>query len=84
MPLLAPGSLTDQEAWDVAAYINGHARPDTPGKEEDWPFGGAPKGVPYTTVGRAPERAPAVIPRANAQDALVPVPHSAPTESPLR
>ncbi len=50
MPLLAPGSLTDQEAWDVAAYINGHARPDTPGKEEDWPFGGAPKGVRSITV----------------------------------
>ncbi|MEI2718669.1 MAG: c-type cytochrome [Gemmatimonadales bacterium] len=82
MPLSAPGTLTDQEAWDVAAYINGHARPDTPGKEEDWPFGGAPKGVPYATVGRVPERASAVLPRANAQDALVPVPRSVRAPSP--
>lgn len=85
MPLSAPGSLTDQQAWDVAAYINGHARPDMPGKEEDWPFGGAPKGIPYATAGRVPERAPVVIPRPNAEAALVPVPQSVrPRSLPLR
>jgi thiosulfate dehydrogenase len=82
MPLSAPGSLTDQQAWDVAAYIDGHARPDMPGKEEDWPFGGAPKGIPYATAGRTPERAPAVIPRPNPEAALVPVPRSVRAPSP--
>lgn len=27
MPLSQPGKLSDQEAWDVAAYINSHERP---------------------------------------------------------
>ena len=27
MPLSRPGTLTDQEAWDVAAYINSFERP---------------------------------------------------------
>ncbi|WP_026861228.1 c-type cytochrome [Pseudidiomarina sediminum] len=30
MPLGQPGRLTDQEAWDVAYYINGHERPQDP------------------------------------------------------
>lgn len=30
MPLSQPGSLTDQEAWDVAAYIDSHERPRDP------------------------------------------------------
>ncbi|MDR5868489.1 c-type cytochrome [Halomonas koreensis] len=30
MPLGKPGSLTDQQAWDVAAFINGHERPQDP------------------------------------------------------
>lgn len=30
MPLGKPYSLTDQEAWDVAAYINSHERPKDP------------------------------------------------------
>jgi thiosulfate dehydrogenase len=30
MPLGKPFSLTDQEAWDVAAYINSHERPKDP------------------------------------------------------
>jgi thiosulfate dehydrogenase len=30
MPLSKPYSLSDQEAWDVAAYINGHERPKDP------------------------------------------------------
>ena len=30
MPLGQPNTLTDQEAWDVAAYINGKPRPPDP------------------------------------------------------
>ncbi len=30
MPLGKPNTLTDQEAWDVAAYINSHERPPDP------------------------------------------------------
>lgn len=30
MPLGKPNSLTDQEAWDVAAFMNSHARPQDP------------------------------------------------------
>jgi len=40
-------SLTDDEAFDVAAYINSQPRPDFPGKARDWPNGGKPADVPY-------------------------------------
>src|SRR5699024_6514152 len=30
MPLGQPGTLSDQEAWDVAQYINSHERPQDP------------------------------------------------------
>ncbi|AXC49547.1 cytochrome C [Paracoccus suum] len=30
MPLSQPGKLSDQEAWDVAAYIDSHERPKDP------------------------------------------------------
>lgn len=30
MPLGKPGSLSEQEAWDVAVYINSHERPQDP------------------------------------------------------
>ena len=50
MPLGQGGSLSDQEAFDIAAYVNSHARPDSPGKEKDFPYGGAPKDLPYTTT----------------------------------
>jgi len=47
-------TLTDQQAFDVAAYINSRPRPDFPGKEKDWPRGDAPPDVPYRTdAGRA-------------------------------
>lgn len=32
MPLIEPNTLTDQEAWDVAAYIDGKPRPADPRK----------------------------------------------------
>ena len=51
MPQTAPGSLTAQEAFDLSAFINAQPRPDSPGKEDDWPMGGAPADVPYDTKG---------------------------------
>jgi thiosulfate dehydrogenase len=47
MPFDQPGTLTDQQALDVAAYLNGRQRPDFKGKERDWPAGGAPPDVAY-------------------------------------
>lgn len=49
MPYDRPGALTDQQAYDLAAYINGQPRPDFPGKELDWPFGDPPPDVAYPT-----------------------------------
>ena len=40
-------SVTDDEAFDVAAYINSQPRPDFPDKVHDWPNGGKPADVPY-------------------------------------
>jgi thiosulfate dehydrogenase len=75
MPQTAPGTLTPQQAFDLAAFINSHPRPDSPGKEQDWPMGGAPKDVPYSTSGRNAHRPPAsLVPRGNPQGALVPNP----------
>lgn len=75
MPQTKPGSLSPQEAFDLAAFINSHPRPDSPGKELDWPMGGAPKDVPYNTNGHEAHRPPAsLVPRANPQGALVPNP----------
>jgi thiosulfate dehydrogenase len=53
MPFDRPGTLTEQEAFNLAAYVNSHARPDLAGKENDWPKGNAPADVPYATKGRA-------------------------------
>jgi len=47
MPFDRPGTLTDQEAFDVAAYIVTRSRPDYPAKAEDWPKGDAPSDVAY-------------------------------------
>lgn len=55
MPFDAPGTLTDQQAFDVAAYVNAQPRPDYRGKENDWPNGDAPPDVAYPT--RSPRRA---------------------------
>jgi thiosulfate dehydrogenase len=74
MPFDKPGTLTDQQAFDIAAYVNSHARPDSPGKELDWPKGGAPTDVPYATVGRVPTRVVPVLPRKNTEGAIVPAP----------
>jgi thiosulfate dehydrogenase len=50
MPYDRPGTLTDQQAYDVAAYMNARPRPDFAAKSRDWPLGGAPVDVPYATA----------------------------------
>jgi thiosulfate dehydrogenase len=53
MPFDRPASLDDQQAYDVAAFILSHPRPDTPGKERDWPNGDPPEDAAYpTSAGR--------------------------------
>jgi len=42
MPVGNAGTLTDQEAYDVAAYFTTQPRPDFPGSTTDWPKGGRP------------------------------------------
>lgn len=56
MPFDSPGSLTDQQAFDVAAYITSRPRPDLPGKENDWPNGDAPPDAAYPTRGSMARR----------------------------
>jgi thiosulfate dehydrogenase len=77
MPFDKPGTLTDGEAYDVAAYVTAKPRPDMPEKAHDWPFGGAPGDVPYGTQGHKAFRPPPLLPRANAASASVPTPHRA-------
>ncbi|NNF38352.1 MAG: c-type cytochrome [Gemmatimonadetes bacterium] len=50
MPLNAPGSLTDEEAQHVSAYINSHDRPVFPNKAADYPDGGRPGDAVYDTL----------------------------------
>lgn len=49
MPFDRPGTLTDQQAFDVAAFVAAQPRPDFPGKEYDWPNGDPPPDVAYPT-----------------------------------
>lgn len=58
MPFDRPGTLTDQQAFDVAVYVNSHSRPDLPGKELDWPRGNPPPDAAYPTRAAA-QRSPA-------------------------
>ena len=77
MPFDSAGVLDDQQAYDVAAYVVSHARPDTRGKQDDWPNGGAPYDVPYDVHGHTAYRPPAkLLPRANPDGAIVPPPAS--------
>lgn len=71
MPYDRPGTLTDQQAWDISAYVNSHARPDLPGKEQDWPAGDAPADVPYPTARHVPLHPVPVLPRGARGDPLV-------------
>ena len=63
MPFDRAVQLTEQQAFDVSAFVNSHARPDSPEKEKDWPVGGAPYDVPYATQGHVAYKPPPVIPR---------------------
>lgn len=47
MPLGQGGTLSDQEAFDVAAFFTTQPRPDLAGKEDDWRQGGKPKDARY-------------------------------------
>jgi thiosulfate dehydrogenase len=49
MPQDNPRTLSAQEAYDVATFINKRPRPDFRTKERDWPRGDAPPDVAYTT-----------------------------------
>jgi len=49
MPVASPGTLTPQEAFDVAGYIVSKPRPDFARKAKDWPAGGTPPDVAYET-----------------------------------
>ncbi|HYK12219.1 MAG TPA: c-type cytochrome [Gemmatimonadales bacterium] len=49
MPFDKVVTLTDQQALDVAAYVNSQQRPDFAGKASDWPNGDAPPDVAYQT-----------------------------------
>lgn len=53
MPFDKPGTLTPQQAFDVAAYINSRPRPDFAEKAEDWPNGDPPPDVAYPTKAAA-------------------------------
>jgi thiosulfate dehydrogenase len=56
MPRDKPGTLTPQQAFDVASYVVSRPRPDFPGKEKDWPRGGAPSDVAYKTLAATKNR----------------------------
>ncbi|HYH83819.1 MAG TPA: c-type cytochrome [Longimicrobium sp.] len=47
MPLTTPGSLTDREAQEVAAYINAQPRPSFARKAEDYPGASIPPDAVY-------------------------------------
>ena len=47
MPRGRGWTMTDDEAFDVAAYINTQPRPDFPDKIHDWPKGNKPMDAPY-------------------------------------
>ena len=47
MPLGQGETLTDQEAYDVAAYFTREPRPDFAGKDRDWPKGNKPADARY-------------------------------------
>jgi thiosulfate dehydrogenase len=78
MPLDRPGTLTDAQAWDVAAYVTSLPRMDLPGKELDYPAGKPPKDTPYRTkAGFVPSKTVKVYPRPRPGAALVPLARTA-------
>jgi thiosulfate dehydrogenase len=64
----------------AASFIQ-HSRPDSPGKEDDWPLGGTPADVPYATREHVAFAPPAsLLPRRNPALALVPAPEPVPAQ----
>ncbi len=49
MPFDRPGTLTDQQAYDLAGYVTSRPRPDFAPKIHDWPNGDAPPDAAYET-----------------------------------
>ena len=47
MPLGQGNTLSDQDAYDVAAYFTRQPRPDFAGKNQDWPKGSKPADARY-------------------------------------
>jgi thiosulfate dehydrogenase len=78
MPLGQGGTLTEQQAFDVASFMVRQPRPDSPNKEKDWPGGGAPYDVPYRTDGHEPYVSPTLLPRRNVALSDVPQPPRTP------
>ena len=52
MPRDRPGTLGEQAAYDVAAFLVARPRPDLARKHLDWPNGDAPPDAAYETDGR--------------------------------
>lgn len=46
-PLTTPGSLSDEDAQQIAAYGNSHQRPSFAGKAGDFPNGDVPVDAVY-------------------------------------
>lgn len=68
MPHDMPGTLTAQDAADIASWMLQQPRQDHPGKERDWPKGDVPADVAYATdgarrLGRALPPVRPVLPR---------------------
>jgi thiosulfate dehydrogenase len=47
MPLGRGNTLTDEEAYDLASFINSQPRPEFPSRVNDWPKGGRPDDILY-------------------------------------
>jgi thiosulfate dehydrogenase len=56
MPFDKPGTLTPQEAYDVASYVIARPRPDYTQKANDWPNGDPPPDVAYPTRASAAKK----------------------------
>lgn len=55
MPFDRAGSLSEQDAQDVATYITTKPRPPLPASFDDWPRGDAPPDVAYPTRAAKPK-----------------------------
>jgi thiosulfate dehydrogenase len=49
MPFDQPGTLSPQQAFDVAGFVTRQPRPDFAAKSLDWPNGDPPPDVAYAT-----------------------------------